>query len=388
MKILRQIIAALVFAVLLWCAVGVVVYPDWWYRFIFESNYQDPGYWEQGNYIAFLNAFNYLFPIALTVFAVVALTRTSVPEILQSSASRFWTWITTQKGFTFVAFGLLAVFFIGIFTSGTRSATSRQIMDQLAKSQRDLKDILAKQKKPSEDPPLSDPTSFSYIDTQEVESLYGQNEPDLVPALVRKRIEFTEHLEGEASIEDYLKTKAGISQAKEEETELRETEKNPERKLRDLIRFLYDQGKLKRYGHQRWKSEDLQKLEDATALLSKYGVVADPRKLQSVRDQLLYEEVQRLDDELSVLHGLVLVEGDWTVEATQDSYGFRAPVVEQISKPLYFETRIRTTELTSKTQDIIGSLKARPIRLTVFGNVIAGASPGDRSVHIAPIAVF
>jgi hypothetical protein len=261
-------------------------------------------------------------------------------------------------------------------------------MDRLTKSQRDLQAMIDKQKINPEEPPLSDPTSFAYIDTQEVESLYGQNEPDLVPALVRNRIEFSTHLDAETSIDDFLKTKAGIAQAKEEETELRETEKNPQRKLRDLIRFLYDEGKLKRYGHQRWKSEDLQKLEDATAMLSKYGVIADPKKLRAVRDRLLYEEVQRLDDELSVLHGLVLVDADWTVEVTPDSYTFRAPVVEQISKPLFFETRIRNAELTPKTQDIIGSLRTRPIRLTVFGNVIAGASPEDRSVHIAPIAVF
>src|SRR5579863_1574767 len=332
MKIFRRIVGVVVSAVLIWCAIGVVVYPEWWYRLIFESNYKDAGYWAQGNYAAFLNAFNYLLPIALTVCAVLALVRTSVPERLEAAGRGLASWVVSQKGFAFVAGGLLSVFVAGLLTAGIRSADSRQMMDQLHKSQRDLQAMLDKQKASPEEPPLSDPTSFAYIDTQEVESLYGQNEPDLVPALVRKRIEFSTHLDAETSVDEFLKTKAGMTQAKQEETELRETEKNPQRKLRDLIRFLFDQGKLKRYGHQRWKSEDMQKLEDATAMLSKYGVIADPKKLQAVRDRLLYEEVQRLDNELSVLHGLVLVDADWTVEATQDAYRFRAPVVEQISK--------------------------------------------------------
>ena len=389
MKTIRWLAGAGLVAILTWCAIGSVIYPEWWYRLVWEANYKEPSYWAEGNYAALWNTVTYFLPIALTVFAILALSRTPLPERIELWNRRFASWLASPKGVLATSCILLAIFAVGIGTSGVRSADSRQAMDRLAKSQKDLQAMLDKQKAVSDEaPPLSDPTSFAYIDPQEVESLYGQNEPDLVPALVRERIETSSHLTAGFSIDEYLKTDAGVERAKHEETELRETEKNPQRKLRDLIRFLYDENKLKRYGHQRWKSADLQKLEDATALLSKYGVVADAKKLRSVRDRLLSEEVQRLDDELSVLHGLVLVEADWTVETTSDSYIFRAPVVEHISKPLYFETRIRNAGLTAKTRDVIETLKTRPIRLSVFGNVISGASPDDRSVHIAPIAAF
>jgi len=388
MALFRRIAAFSVLAILVWCAVGVIVYPQWWYEFIFEGNFRNPEYWEQGNYVAFLNAFSYLFPIVLTAWIVLAFSRTQVPENLVSFNAKFKLWVSSKRGAAASASVLTIVFGLGLATSGLRSVESRQLEAQIAKSRKDLEAFQEKLKGPQEEPPLSEPTSFSYIDPKEVDSLYGQYEPDLVPALVREKIETSAHLEAGASIEEYLKTNAGISKAKAVETELRETEKNPQRKLRDLLRFLYDQGKLKRYGHQRWKSDELQKLEDATALLSKYGVVADSKKLQSVRDRLLAEEVRRLGDELSVLHGLVLVEGDWVVDRLQDSYRFRAPVVEQISNPLYFEARVRSAELSSKTEDIIGNVNSRPIRLSVFGNVVAGASPQDRSVHIAPIAIF
>ena len=151
---------------------------------------------------------------------------------------------------------------------------------------------------------------------------------------------------------------------------------------------MIDGQKLRRYGHRRWNSEDLRELEDATTLLSKYGVLADEKRLRDVRDRLLAAEMGRLERELQILHGLVLAEGDWTVDTTSEGYRLRTAVVDQVSYPLYFSVSLRKQDITQKSQDAVRTLEGRRMRLSVFGNVAAGVSAKVRDVHITPIAVF
>lgn len=132
----------------------------------------------------------------------------------------------------------------------------------------------------------------------------------------------------------------------------------------------------------------MRKLEDATTLLSGYGVVANESKLRAVRDRLLGEEMKRLETELQTLHGLVLVEGDWAVDSLPEGYKLRSPAVNQVSNPLYFTVFVRKREVSQKNQDEVQALKGQLLRLSVFGSVAAGASNSARDIHVGPVAIF
>ena len=382
-----RIVRILLLCIVLYSAIGVVMFPDWWFTLVFEGGYADPSTWVVGNLYGLYVALGILFPPILTIWGVLSFSTPTAHDRVRAFNHVVLARSSQGIGFWATLVVLLLAFLTGLHYSGPRTEPFRKSMAQLKESQKHLDEVLQKNKV-NDDPPLSEPTAFAYIDTAEVESLYGQNEPELVPTLVRQKIEKIAKGDASISVEDYLKSSVGVSQERTQEEELRRTEKNPQRKLKDLIDFLYSQQKLKRYGHQQWKSDELQKLEDATSLLSRYGVLADPAKLRAVRDRILSEEVQRLDNELSTLHGLVLVEGDWLITRTPTGYRLTAPVVEQISNPPSFEFRLNDGDLQSKTKDVIESQKARPIRLTAFGNVIAGATGLDHNVQFVPIAVF
>src|ERR1035437_1708135 len=248
--------------------------------------------------------------------------------------------------------------------------------------------IQAQQKQDEGVAPLSEPTTFFYLDSKEVDSLYGQNEPDLVLAIVKEELRTSSEVGASASVEQFLATKAGWNKYQSRQVELRQSEKNPQRKTRDLLRYLYDGKKLRRYGHRRWSSEELQKLEDATGLLSRYGVIADRNRLRGVRDRLQSEEMSRLATELRTLHGLILAEGDWTVDATPEGLGLRTPMGEPVSNPLFFSVLLRKQDISPRSLDAVQVLKGRPLRLSVFGNVAAGVSDRVREVNISPVAIF
>jgi hypothetical protein len=383
----KRIIQIIILSLLVWSAVGIIVYPEWWYSLVYDSQYRSIDYWTSGNLIATYNVIGYLFPSALIVWAILSFSGQQAHQRLVRANRRMALLVTNPLGYSVVVVLLIVAFLIGLHFTGPRTQASRDIQASLEKSKRDLEAIRAKIS-PAEVPPLTDPTSFTYIDPAEIESLYGQNEPELVPTLVKKRIEDSRKVDLSFGAGDSAKADVGSSELQAEEQELKATEKNPQRKLKDLIDFLYEQKKLKRYGLDRPLPDELKKLDDATALLSGYGVIADEKNLRGVRDRLFAEELNRLETELSTIHGLVLVDGDWTVEKGTDGYTFRAPVIEHISSPLSFEFHLSDSEIQAKTKEIIEKFRSRRIRLSAFGNVIAGASSNDQNVHIMPIAVY
>jgi hypothetical protein len=381
----------LAFVVIVWSLVGLVCEPAWWYRLIFEGQFAVPGYWGTGLYLAVVKNLYAVAWFVLLVWTILALSRTDAPDRFHRISVSFWANNVLGSRFfkTLGAAALIAA--VAIATLEVRSRDEIKMQRMLADITRTSDETLRKLasiRTEEGEPPLAEPTTFFYLDSLEVNSLYGQYEPDLVLAIVREELKTSTEVGATASLDKFLETKAGRSRYESKQVELRQSEKNPQRKTRDLLKYLYDGKKLNRYGHRRWNSEDLRKLEDATILLSKYGVLADPKKLRDVRDRLLAEEMGRLEKELQILHGLVLAEGDWTVEATPEGYRLRTAVVDQISNPLYFSVFLRKQDISQKNQDTVQTLEGRPLRLSTFGNVAAGVSEKVRDVHITPIAVF
>jgi hypothetical protein len=172
-------------------------------------------------------------------------------------------------------------------------------------------------------------------------------------------------------------------------TEYHQTPKNNERKLKDLVKYLFDKKLIKRYRNLRIESEDIRSLDEATQLLTgKFNLQIDQKQLRLLRDRLLSQEMQRLLTELHQLRGMILVEGDWSIDIQPESYVFRRPFVENVTNPPLCEIKLRKNDISTQYKDIIEGLKGSPMRLSILGNVITGISGDSRIVLLNPIAVF
>lgn len=137
-----------------YCAFGVLIYPNWWYELIFERHYTEIGYWGIGNYYGIFNTISFLLPSALTVWAILSLSTTEAAEKLQSVNRKIWSGMTNVKGFVLAFLVLATVFGVGLYSAGPRTADYRNAMANIAESQRKLQESMAKAKS-SESPPLS-----------------------------------------------------------------------------------------------------------------------------------------------------------------------------------------------------------------------------------------
>lgn len=234
---------------------------------------------------------------------------------------------------------------------------------------------------------MSVPTSFIYLDKDSVDSLFGQYEPELVPAIIQEEVEQSSEVSG--GIHGVLSTDVGQRELNKRITEYRSTPKNSERKLKDLVRFLRDRNLLPMFRDIEPKSEELNKLDDAINLLSqKYDLSTEPQKLHAVRDRLLEGELRVVENQLRDLRGLTFVEGEWSVEIQPNDYFFRRAFVEKVSSSPTCEVRLNKTAINPKHKDVIENAKDKTLRLSVFGTVLVGLSQSSKTVSLNPIAVF
>ncbi len=137
------------------------------------------------------------------------------------------------------------------------------------------------------------------------------------------------------------------------------------------------------------RSADLKALDDATQLLShKYDLIVDKRKLTALRDRLLSNEKESLDNQLRTLHGLVLVQGDWLVESRQDAFVLRRPFMEDVTNAPVCEVTLKRDGVAERNREILERMGRNRMRLSVFGNVLVGTSSQSNTVLLSPIAVF
>ena len=240
-----------------------------------------------------------------------------------------------------------------------------------------------------ENPPLAGPTSFIFLSSQNVDSLYGQYEPELIPATIIDEMQKSNQLKGSIKVDEYLTTEVGRNDLQRRVTEYKGVSKNSERKLKDLLQYLLTTAFLKRYQDLQASSIEISNLNNAVRLLgTQYGLVINNDQLTRVRDQLLSQEILKLKAELKQLRGLVLVEGDWSVETQQDAYIFRRSFIENVSESLNCELKLKKSDISPENRAIIEDLKTKKIRASVFGNVIVGISDETRTVTVNPMAVF
>jgi hypothetical protein len=389
-KILRPAFMGLLFVL---CG-GILFDPFWWYRLVHQRQYLSWDLWlEPVNYAGSL--FWSIFFTVVTIYSVLVLSKTEVPDKLISRSRDFWDeWVLGLRRWR-IYFVILFVMAVGLWTAGLRSHDEQALQKTMRETQESLEKSKLEIEKWSKDsanknkPPLSEPTAFLFLDRDVVESLYGQYSPDLQRTAVIEEITSSREIRGEISVEDFLKTSAGQQFFQKEVSQYQNSPKTPERELKDVVGYLSERSLLNRFNGLEPRSDDLKNLDQATHLLtSRYGIVINDKKLRSLRDSLLSEEIAFLEKRLASLKGIVLVEGDWVVQSVGDGYKLRSPFVENVTNPAMCEVKLHRDGVPTRTRDILDSLNGKPIRLSMLGNVVVGLSESSRSIQLTPIAAY
>jgi len=381
---------------LCWLFFGALFYPYWYYKLIFDKGFLNGGHWWLGITSDVQELGVYTLFTFVTIWSLAVLSRTSLPDKMLLFTQTFWSsYVVGSKSWIVIAAllggSVLTVSLVEYRSRDDRALEQRteDLQKQIAESQANLAKSLASVNANEDDVSLSEPTTFVFLDKDVVESLYGQYGPELIPALVIEEIKNSAEIKAGASVEGYLSTEAGKQQFSSKMTQFKGAEKNTERKLQELTKYLNEKGLVKRFSGAKPNSPDLKVLDDATQLLTqKYDLVIDRRKLTLLRDRFLVNEKANLEDQLRVLHGLVIVQGDWLVESKPNTFLLREPFMEDVINPPLCEVTLKKDMVPDRSREILEKIGQNRMRLAVFGNVLVGTSPHSNTVLLSPIAVF
>jgi len=375
----REAVAGTVALLSIYLLVGTSLYPGWWHYFFFRGGVFSLPFLEDG----ISRIFRFLTPVVyfgVAVLVFVYLIGFSTPTRVRAFFAAVWSRFIRLRFINYFA-AVLVILAVGSIWL-TRGRDSEITLEQL-ESLRTPKDAAPGNS------PLAEPTTFLYVEQNAVEALYGQYEPDLIVASAKSAIEDSTEIKAGASIEEFLRTEIGRKTLAQKEMEYKAIEKKPERKLKELLPYLYSRKLIHQFDNQpASSSEEAKSLSSAVDLVKAYGIPIDPKKLAAARDRLLVQQLSKLEEDLRQLQGLVLIQGDWAVQNVGDQYRFTRPFVDNISHSATASFEIPKAQFSQGNRVIIDKLGGGTMRLRLFGNVLTGLSDGSRSVTVNPTALF
>jgi hypothetical protein len=378
----RERVAGAIALLSIYLLIGTFLYPGWWHYFFFGGGIFNASFWEDG----LSRVFRFLTPVvyfSIAVLTFVLLSGLSTPVGVRTFFAAGWSRFIRFRFINYAAV-ILATLAVGSIWL-THRRNSEVTFEQLERLGTGL---IPKDTAPGASL-LAEPTTFLYVDQNAVEALYGQYEPDLIVASAKSAIEDSTEIKAGTSIEEFLKTEIGRKTLAQEEMEYKAIEKKPERKLKELLPYLYSRKLIHQFDNQPVSSsEEARSLSSAVDLLKEYGIPIDPKKLAAARDRILAQQLSKLEEDLRQLQGLVVIQGDWAVQNVGDQYRFTRPFVDNISHSATASFEIPKAQFSQGNKASIDKLGGGTLRLRLFGNVLTGLSNGSRSVTVNPTALF
>jgi len=375
------------FGVLLYLLIGSILYPEWWYGFAFKGKILSPRYWANGfSYLGRYYALPTLGLVIVVVCVFIALPRAQrinrAKQLLRTATLAFHG----VNGAILI--GLLGSLLIVSFASmPDREVREAKMLSSIEGDVRQYLDTLKAKLEPQK-PPLSQPTSFIYLSNETVTSLYSQYEDELVPSKVVEEQSNSNSAKAGVSVQQVVSGELSKSDLQKKTAEYRETQRSPERKLKELLAYLYKSGTLRRFGDFKSDSSDVKSLDDATNVLQSHAISIDRSALRRVRDRIMGEELTRLRADLRSTRGLFLIEGDWRVTTTNEAYVLTRPFVSDVTDSPVCEVKFPKVTLKPQTREVLDSLRTEPLRLAIFGNVLVGISDSSSAVRLDPVAAY
>ncbi|RCJ39572.1 hypothetical protein A6770_38755 [Nostoc minutum NIES-26] len=377
-------------ALLLFCIIGIYMFPAWWYEFFFRAGFLSGYVWQAGINYLIKFGLNWIILVCMICLLLMVLVRkTNYLNSLKPPFVKVQRWVEGKLGVSIIAI-LVGIFFISLISLQSWGIINyvRRIVDYYPLSNESTNVFDQSFNKNSN--PLTKPTTFIYIAKNEVESLYSQYESELTPSKVTEEVIDSTTLKAELSVKELLSTEAGKDWLQKKIKEYQQITKTPERKLTDLLHYLYNDGKLKQLTNLESNSDDIVELNNAVQVLNnKHKLTLDQNQIKSIREKLMSQELGQFKVDLGNLSGNILVKGGWTIEdqAQSQNYLLKHVLVEGIGNSPICAVNLPKTNVQTQYKDEIkiSTSNRKPIKLSVFGTVITNDSS---TIWINPIAIF
>lgn len=160
----RKIPILVITVLLIYVCLGAWLYPVWWYSFLFEGGFRYINNWLEGIESFLSNYIVFIISQFLTIWIILALSRTNVPEKLCNIPKSYWEQtISPRKIFLFFVI-LVSLTGITVYLTDSRTREEREIAERQAQLNKKLFASWNSEQHPSKKLPLSEPTKFIYLD--------------------------------------------------------------------------------------------------------------------------------------------------------------------------------------------------------------------------------
>ena len=373
--------------ILSYVLVGTLLYPVWWYEFLFLGGIWQVDYWIGGfQYVAFEIMTHPLMAwLALPILMISALliSRTSAPDNLLDGLKSVWSRYVMGNRWGYILLSLAILALGGILSTPSRFESRLTNFEEFLASVKF--DKLRMTRKTLS---LQNPSKFLYVNEGIVSSLYGQYEPDLVPVMVIQEFGNSSGLRVGASFRELAEAEIDRTRYERRVLEYRSIQKSPERKAIDLLTYLINETSLTVFEGVESIPEELEEIDEAVEILKRHGIRVPSGKMLAVRGALLAEEIAGLKSDLRNLKGLVLVKGLWTVTESAEAFVFRRPFVENVVASPVCQFSLARALFLPEELTLLEGMTDRELPLIVFGNTLTGITDESQIILLTPIAVY
>lgn len=337
----------------IFCLLGCILYPGWWYSFVCEGGIFNILFWTRG----LRGIFRFFLENPMLILAIIVIL------ILQSSNK------------VSIKLPLLDIFnsklkiFLTIFFS---VVIGLAIWFIPSKAEKDYQNLI-EQTESKVNPPKNEtvPLDFIYINTERINTLFEQIKPTLT--LKEKTLRNKEGVGKEISNGEnpILNSKKSSDKESEQTDTYVPSDISEPQKVTALLNHFTKNNLLKEYQSLQVSSEDVKQLDSFKVIAKQFNITYNEAKFTDVYNRVIGETLVKEHASIKNLTGVVLIKGDFIIKLDsnkinlQHDYFFLDP-----------NNRISfNINSLSKTEKISGSLKDesqnnKTINLTVLGKVI------------------
>jgi hypothetical protein len=369
----------------LYFAIGSWIYPEWFFALFWRGQFMSISMWKDGFFDLLDHNLGSLALAIVAVFATAVLIRVYSYRVLPT-VDRLGGWL--------VACSFVVILLSALMTY-KRGRTGYESWESLVVSVAKLQSLRHSLGE-NETPVIETPIDFEYLDSVRVEALYNQIEPELEER--QRTVARGETSKGELGVQvGPAKGDIDIAKQKESTSTFVHANFTAERKCAELMKFVLEHKTARYYTNGgAWLLRQLMNTIHEESLKREQRpprVVtdADLEKL-ALHDPLTNEEQEEvnrwakesedeLDSELKSLGGLLVVDGEFSInQQTQSGLVFTEEFSQKSRRVLFRITAPITGELSA-----IASKKKIPLK--AFGTVTRPLD-ADGIIEIRAIAVF
>ncbi len=288
---------------------GVVLYPKWWYEFIFLEGIFSLGYWLDGIRMVSMFLFNNLVFIIIIITSGILLYKKKIninlPDI------NFFS-----KDHAIYLIIYITLLFILIFSLGERINNEYYFMKQ-------VQGILKK-----EDSNKNLPKDFIYINEERINNLHDQIKPELLLKEKQTESQHENNLEIGTSENPVIDAK---SSAKNTNKEINTYEGTPipiAKKVTDLISHYKSKTSLNEYTTLKSEQKDVEQLDLFKKISEQYSISFDTKKYTQVYNRVIGENLIKEHSKLKNLNGVIVVKGEFVTNIINDKITLKHNYVE------------------------------------------------------------